>query len=171
MDADDLEGWPTGRLLSTAARLVEHAWNAHLAAWDLNHAGVAVLHVLGAGPLTQRDLAVQVAVQEQTVSRTLDRLERCGYVERHRDPADRRRMLVSRTPVGAQVLAEAADPATAEAVVLRGVEAPQELRRALVAVVRELSAQRWGEPAGVEARPAAEAVAAPVAPQPPGARA
>ena len=40
--------WPTNRLLSTAARLVEHAWNESLASLGITHAGVMVLDVLQA---------------------------------------------------------------------------------------------------------------------------
>jgi DNA-binding MarR family transcriptional regulator len=134
--ADDLPTWATGRLLSAAARLVEHEWNAHLARWDLTHAGLAALHVLLPGPLPQRSLAARLEVEEQTVSRTVERLERSGYVERHRDPADRRRMLVSLTESGRQTCLCAADPVVAEALVADAVEDVPALRTALAALVR-----------------------------------
>ena len=47
-----MHDWPTGRLLSTAARLVEHAWVEALEQLGLSHAGLIVLHVLGQGPLS-----------------------------------------------------------------------------------------------------------------------
>src|SRR4051794_31338019 len=53
----DTEDWSLGRLLSTAARLIEHDWNAWLATHDLTHAGLLALHALERGPLTQRSLA------------------------------------------------------------------------------------------------------------------
>lgn len=64
--------WTTPRLLSTAARLVEHAWNEQLAAVGLTHAGVAVLEVLETeGPMAQARLAAEVRVQTQTMGKTL----------------------------------------------------------------------------------------------------
>ena len=89
-----------GRLLSTAARLVEHEWNAALARLDLTHAGLLTLHALVAGPHTQRQLAGLSYVEEQTMSRVLDRLERSGYVTRERDARDRRRMRSEERRVG-----------------------------------------------------------------------
>jgi MarR family transcriptional regulator, organic hydroperoxide resistance regulator len=141
---NQVEQWATGRLLSTAARMVEHAWNIHLSRWDLNHASVAVLHVLREDPLTQRELAQRVQVQEQTVSRIVEGLERRGYLTRHRSPADRRRKLVQLTEVGQAVLDEAVD--------IEQIERPfaaidpddlQVLRRALVTLVRSQAEQRW----------------------------
>jgi DNA-binding MarR family transcriptional regulator len=144
--SDDPSGWPTGRLLSTAARLVEHAWDAHLAAWDLNHASFAVLWHLDAGPLSQRELAVRVQVQDQTMSRVLERLERSGYVRRERATRDRRRVLVHVTDAGRLARDAAGDPALAERMVTAAVPADEVpgLRRHLVAIVERLAAERWG---------------------------
>ena len=56
----DLEQWPTGRLLTTAARLVEHAWNERLVDIGVTHAGIIALGVLAdQGALTQAGLAQQ----------------------------------------------------------------------------------------------------------------
>jgi DNA-binding MarR family transcriptional regulator len=141
--ADDLDEWPTGRLLSAAARLVEHAWNGHLARWDLNHAGLAVLHVLLGGPLTQRELATRIQVEDQTMSRTVERLERSRYVERHRDPGDRRRIVVSLTTQGRGAYLRAGDPGIAEGFFAALGEDLQPLRRALTQIVRHHSGLRW----------------------------
>jgi MarR family transcriptional regulator, organic hydroperoxide resistance regulator len=94
------EEWPLGRLLSTAARLVEHHWNDWLSHHDLTHAGLLTLHALDEGPRTQRQLAAASRVEEQTMGRVLGRLERTGHVTRRRDPDDRRRVLVERTELG-----------------------------------------------------------------------
>lgn len=99
----DEQSWPLGRLLSTAARMVEYDWNDWLASHDLTHAGLLALHALGAGPMTQRELAADSHVEEQTMSRVLRRLERSGHITRRRDPADRRRLVIERTPTGAEV--------------------------------------------------------------------
>ncbi|MGN6521816.1 MAG: MarR family winged helix-turn-helix transcriptional regulator [Actinomycetes bacterium] len=138
---DAVSEWPTGRLLSAAARLVEHEWNAHLSSWGLTHASVAVLHVLAAGSSSQRALAAAIGVEEQTVSRLVERLERSGLVERHRDPDDRRRFVVSRTRDGERALAEAVDEDAAER--LFSPEERETLRPLLTGLVQRLSAARW----------------------------
>ena len=81
MNVPDAADWSLGRLLSTAARMIEHDWNAWLATHDLTHAGLLALHALEDGPLTQRKLAAASRVEEQTMSRVVARLERAGYVE------------------------------------------------------------------------------------------
>ncbi|GAC68154.1 MarR family winged helix-turn-helix transcriptional regulator [Gordonia soli] len=100
---DGIEGWPTGRLLSTAARLVEHAWERVLREYDLSSAGLVVLHVLSTGPASQRQIAQAARVTDQTASRTIERLERVGYVTRQTDPADERRKHVAGTAAGLDV--------------------------------------------------------------------
>lgn len=104
---DPLAAWPTGRLLATAARAVENRWNASLDALGLTHAGLVALHLLDEGPLAQADLARAARVEAQTISRTLERLERIGLVRRERDAGDRRRITVSRTVEGDRVLVRA----------------------------------------------------------------
>jgi MarR family transcriptional regulator, organic hydroperoxide resistance regulator len=146
---EELDRWATGRLLSAAARLVEHEWNTHLSQWDLNHASLAVLHVLLGGPQTQRDLAAAVQVEDQTMSRTVERLERSGYVERHRDESDRRRVVVSLTPEGRSTCLRASDVEVAEGYFRVGVDDVPALRRALAGIIQALSSQRWP---GSEAR-------------------
>ncbi|GAA4728840.1 hypothetical protein GCM10023216_20280 [Isoptericola chiayiensis] len=136
--SEDPRQWPTGRLLFTVTRRIEHDWNAHLAAWDLNHAGhPALLHLLG-GPLTQREIAARNEVTEQTMSRVLARLERSGYVTREDDPRDRRRRAVTITDLGRRVALEAARLRPAEDLTSRGLDEHQveTLRELLVAMVR-----------------------------------
>ncbi|MGN6324521.1 MarR family winged helix-turn-helix transcriptional regulator [Pseudolysinimonas sp.] len=104
---DPLAAWPTGRLLATAARATENRWHAALDGLGLTHAGLVALHLLDGGPLAQADLARAARVEAQTMSRTLERLERAGYVSREPHPTDRRRILVARTPEGDAALARA----------------------------------------------------------------
>ncbi|WP_082523105.1 MarR family winged helix-turn-helix transcriptional regulator [Geodermatophilus sp. Leaf369] len=141
--ADDPSTWATGRLLSTAARLVEHAWDAHLGQWGLNHAGFAVLWMLTGGPRSQRELAQAVQVEDQTMSRVLERLERHGHVSRARSTVDRRRVEVSVTGAGRTALAEAGDGQAAERVLGDAVPDLPQLRAGLIAMVTDLSARRW----------------------------
>lgn len=105
----DMDSWPTGRLLSTAARLVEHSWNEKLADAGLTHAGVIALDVLSAAeePMSQAMIAQKVRVQNQTMGKTLSRLEAWGYIRRQPSPSDRRSQVVSITDVGARVINEA----------------------------------------------------------------
>ena len=89
-----MDRWPTGRLLSTAARLVEHSWNEKLGAIGLTHAGVIAMEVLYSnGPMTQAQLAQLVRVQAQTMGKTLSRLEAHGHIvapAQHLGPAQPR---------------------------------------------------------------------------------
>jgi DNA-binding MarR family transcriptional regulator len=137
---DDLADWPTGRLLSTAARLVEGAWAARLTEQGLTHAGLMALHELGQSqPLPVLELASRCQVAPQTMTRTLDRLERDGLVRRQRATNDRRRLDVTLTDVGAGAYARAANMSDAEPVLLGDVVDLPELRRQLVAIVDHLS--------------------------------
>lgn len=134
---DDLDGWPTGRLLSMAARLVEQSWEHILGEYDLSSAGLVVLHVVASGPATQREIARACRVTDQTASRTVERLERLGYVSRQVDPRDERRRTVTSTPMGHRVYAtlverEKKDPGLLAAIGDDGAE----LRRMLLKLVR-----------------------------------
>jgi len=136
----DPEQWATGRLLFAVARRIERGWNAHLAGWDLNHAGFPVLmHLLG-GPRSQRDLAHASGVTEQTMSRIVARLERSGYVTRTDDPADRRRRAVAITPAGREAGLAAARLRPAEELATRGLDDAQvaALREALLTLLATL---------------------------------
>lgn len=137
---DDMTDWPTGRLLSTAARLVEHAWVEGLDALGLTHAGLVALHLLDAGPRVQTALAREARVETQTMSRTLDRLERDGYVTRERDERDRRRQVIKRTDAGAAAWAAAG---TLEADVFPSLDDPAPMRDALLEIIAASSARRW----------------------------
>jgi MarR family transcriptional regulator, organic hydroperoxide resistance regulator len=138
--ADGMSDWPTGRLLSTAARLVEHAWVEVLDELGLTHAGLIVLHLLGEGPFSQRDLARRARVETQTMSRTLDRLEREGYVIRARDPRDARRHLITRTDAGAAAW-EAAR--ARETNLFPPLSQHDALRKALLEIIDAVTAKRW----------------------------
>lgn len=100
----DRGGWPTGRLLSTVARLVEHSWNTRLRQEQVSHAGLIVLHLLARGPATARALAEAQSLTEQTLGRTLAHLEATGHVRRDTDPEDRRRRRVELTGAGRDLL-------------------------------------------------------------------
>lgn len=106
----DLSAWSTGRLLTTAARLVEQSWNQRLAELDVTHAGFTALAVLASyGPLRQAQLAELVHVQAQTIGKTLNRLEARGHIERTRGDDDRRSQTVRITEKGRETLEKGRD--------------------------------------------------------------
>jgi MarR family transcriptional regulator, organic hydroperoxide resistance regulator len=93
--------WPLGRLLSAAARAVERDWDERLRAIGLPHAALIVVDILiRTGPTGADTLARTARVQPQTMSRTLERMERDGLVLREPHPDDRRRRVVTVTDAG-----------------------------------------------------------------------
>lgn len=144
----DLEQWPTGRLLTTAARLVEHAWNERLVSIGVTHAGVIALGVLESqGAMTQASLAQMVRVQAQTMGKTLSRLEARGHISKVRSDLDKRSHTVSITGEGRRVLKEAQD---VERTLIAGDGLTAgALRGHLQAVIRDLGAPRWNLDAGL----------------------
>ncbi len=147
MPGDPAE-WPLGRLLSMAARLVEQDWNRWLASRGMTHAGLLALHVLQAGPHTQRELAAASMVEEPTMSRVLGRLAREGHVTRERDPADRRRLVVRATPAGLAAYRDAIEADVANTIVTRHLDEPEAFRRMLVRLITGLLADRGGQAPG-----------------------
>lgn len=106
MTADERQTWATGRLLSTAARMVEQSWNARLRDVRVTHAGLIVLSQLSTGSATQRELAGSQHLTEQTIGRTIAHLETTGHVIRTADPRDGRRRVVQSTAAGQALLTE-----------------------------------------------------------------
>lgn len=101
----DLEQWSAARLLVTARRLVENAYNAELAGLGLTHAGLTILNVLAVqGALTQVQLAEELKVQSQTLGRMLNRLARKGFVSRW---PERGSLMIAISPAGQDVLSKA----------------------------------------------------------------
>ncbi len=97
------EQWPLGRLLSAAARAVERDWDERLRAIGLTHAALIVIDILlRTGPTGADTIARTAHVQPQTMSRTIERAERDGLLERAPHPDDRRRRVVSVTDRGRQ---------------------------------------------------------------------
>ena len=99
-----------------------------------------MLHLLGTGAQSQTELARQARVQTQTMSRTLDRLEREGLVARIRDERDARRHVVTRTDAGVEVWQQARH---LESDIFPSLENADELRAALLQIIAASSAKRW----------------------------
>ena len=138
----DRNQWPTNRLLSTAARLVEHAWNENLASLGVTHAGVMALDVLRSeGSMTQAQLAHQVRVQAQTMGKTLHRLEVHGHITRSKNEQDRRSHVVSISQAGERVLEDAAG--FERGLLGAGDESDEQFRRRLAEIISSLGGARW----------------------------
>ncbi|MFJ6535625.1 MarR family winged helix-turn-helix transcriptional regulator [Paenarthrobacter sp. NPDC091711] len=131
----DMERWPTSRLLSTAARLVELAWNDKLRPLGLTYPAVLTLDAVAtAGPVTPGELARSVRVQAQTMGPLLTRLEARGYILRQPNRFDRRSQLISITNLGLTLLEQSRNQ---ENNVLSVVDLDSEgLREELLAIVR-----------------------------------
>jgi DNA-binding MarR family transcriptional regulator len=72
---------------------------------------VAALEQIRGGPLTVGDLAFRLGLTLPTVSGVLADLDRAGLVERHPDPADRRRTIVQVIPGQAAMIGQWLDGA------------------------------------------------------------
>ena len=72
----------------------------------LSHAALNALAVLegNGGPLPAGELSARMHITSGTMTSVLDTLEGNGYVRRHADPTDRRRVLVDLTPAAQAVL-------------------------------------------------------------------
>jgi DNA-binding MarR family transcriptional regulator len=76
------------------------------AEYDVKPKHVGLLAVLNSGgPASQLDLAKIMHVAPSFMVTLVDHLERLGAIQRARDPADRRRQIVSLTPAGDHLLA------------------------------------------------------------------
>ena len=139
----DLKNWPVPRLLSTAARLMEHRWNDQLAELKLTHAGLIALEVLaGEGEMTQAQLAGRVRVQAQTMGQTLARLEANGHILRVRNQEDRRRQWVSISEEGQVAVKEAG---RLEQLLIGSDEDQMSgLKEQLTGIIRALGNSRFG---------------------------
>ncbi|MEU8548160.1 MarR family winged helix-turn-helix transcriptional regulator [Streptomyces roseoverticillatus] len=96
----------TTYLLSRTGKQARGLIGARLAERGLQLWHMAVLAALADfGPHAQRDLAQRLAIHPSDVAKVLEELGRLGQVARERDPADRRRMVVTLTEAGLVALA------------------------------------------------------------------
>ncbi len=70
---------------------------------ELTAPQIHALSWLGLGDLTMGDLARLLGITEKTATGVVDRLEREGYVERGREPGDRRVVHVRPTRLGRSI--------------------------------------------------------------------
>jgi DNA-binding MarR family transcriptional regulator len=69
----------------------------------------ALILLVQEGPLSQQRLGERQGVDRTTMVAVVDELESAGYVERRRDPRDRRAYSLQATPKGRRVLQRAAE--------------------------------------------------------------
>jgi DNA-binding MarR family transcriptional regulator len=137
-----VESWPLTRLLITASRLVEHDIAAQLRPYRLSHATFGVLAMVQSAPHSQKELAQATRVEDQTISQTVDRLERMGMVRRERDPGDRRRFLITVTEAGREAFRHATRKDHAEQA-LEGLPEADALRAGLATLIRRLGGEGY----------------------------
>ncbi|NYT39575.1 MarR family transcriptional regulator [Sphingomonas sp. R-74633] len=96
-----------GFLLSDISRLMRRRFDERARASGSSVAQWRVLKILARSPgLNQGQLAEMIEVEPITACRMIDRLEEAGFVERRRDPADRRAWRIHLTEKAGPVLDE-----------------------------------------------------------------
>jgi DNA-binding MarR family transcriptional regulator len=95
--------------------------------------------LLATGPISQQQLAEQMRVNRTLIVGIVDRHERRGWVERRRDPGDRRSYRLHVTPAGEAAVAEMA-PLVAAGSDTMAARLTVEERRRLNALLRDLIA-------------------------------
>ena len=84
--------------LGRVVRRVQQYYEARLSPFGITVSQFFVLDALWSGDgITIGELGEKVALDTSTLTGILDRLERSRFAERHRNPADRRSMLVTLT--------------------------------------------------------------------------
>ena len=98
---EHLPGHQIRRLQQVAVALFAET----LQAWDITPAQYAALATLERqAPLSQAALGALIACDRATVGGVVQRLDAKGWLQRTRDPADRRQRLLGLTPAGRAVL-------------------------------------------------------------------
>ncbi len=139
-----------GPLVHDAARLMRRRFEARGKAMGLSSAQWRLLiRLLRDGPTTQARLADILEVEPISISRLVDRTVSAGWVERQKDPKDRRVHIVAPTEkaLGARdAIREIANEVYAEATVGLGDDARRQMISALRLIVDNLS--QCDDPAG-----------------------
>lgn len=145
----DLSDLATPTLMRAARGTYARSIRAHLQAIgvnDLPRNGAFILFGVSASGAAPGDLPGGLGVSKQAVSQAIDVLVNRGYLERHPDPSDRRRITLERTARGHEVVAavergtEAIDAQLAERLSPAGVEAMRAGLTALAEIKAETTA-------------------------------
>lgn len=90
-------------LLKKTNRLLLKRANELLKPHDINHAYTFILmELFNQDGLTQTELVQRIDVEQPTAVRTLDRMERDGFIHRQPSPLDRRAVLIYLSEKGKQ---------------------------------------------------------------------
>jgi DNA-binding MarR family transcriptional regulator len=114
--------------LSTRAR--QHERLMTLAGVPLDRAAVALLRqVADSDPLRPGELAARLGVEASHVTRTVQQLQKSGYVTRVPDPQDRRAQRIQLTETGRQAIARIRDAGARGMQLALADWSPEELRQ------------------------------------------
>ena len=131
--------------LSRASRIARGRLTDRLAVYGVRLWHVAVLAALeDFGPAAQHELGTRLRIDPSDLVNVMDHLERSGRVQRRRDPADRRRYMISLADEGRAALAAVRREVTATEDEVFGVLDPAErdtLREYLHRVLAHLDRQ------------------------------
>ncbi len=93
--------------LMRATESLNNRLNRHLAESDLTVSQFGVLEaLLHLGPLNQKTLGEKLLKSGGNITLVIDNLEKCNFVERQRNPEDRRAMLIHLTGKGEEFIKE-----------------------------------------------------------------
>lgn len=104
-----------------------------------------MMHLWDTGPQRQADLAAAFDTDSASMTRTVQRLERAGFVRRRPDPRDGRATLVETTPASAGLRAQV-EELWAELEAATVGDMPSGRRRDLLAGLEQLEANLAGAP-------------------------
>lgn len=94
-----------GYRLFRAQRVVHRCLESALEPYGITPAQWNSLNQLASkGPMSQRQLAAAVRREPATITRSIDRMEKAGLVERFPDPKDRRVNIIGVTQAGEELL-------------------------------------------------------------------
>jgi DNA-binding MarR family transcriptional regulator len=130
---------PIGYALARAARAHRVALQSHLAALGLYPGQELVIVDLAENPdSTQGDLVTRLGVEQPTIAKTIARMERTGFLGRHRDGNDRRVVRLRLTSLGESVVDSVVDAwVAADAAAVDGLTERQ--RQTLVSLLDRLA--------------------------------
>jgi MarR family transcriptional regulator for hemolysin len=105
---------PLGLDVTRTGRLLHRAFDEQLVAAGGSLPMWLILIALKRGEHTmQRDVATSIGIEDATLTHHLNRMDRDGLIERHRDPANRRNQIVTLTDSGETLFASLLTTVTA----------------------------------------------------------
>ncbi|WP_170223088.1 MarR family winged helix-turn-helix transcriptional regulator [Nonomuraea turkmeniaca] len=96
----------TGYLLVRLGDLARQRIEQELARWGVTGKELRVLAYAHGAAMSQRELTALARMDRTTMTAVIDKLEELAYVRRARNPADKRKYVITVTDEGARVVAE-----------------------------------------------------------------